>query len=184
MEPVTTDPKGEGQSQLANTSALAIKIRSTKILDPIYVTGFTDGEGSFLVSFNRREKLMTGLEVRPSFSLSQHERSRKILSHVQRFFGCGSIRYDRHDQTYKYEVRSLDDLWERIIPHFVSFPLQTAKRNDFETFMNICSLMRMSKHRTRQGIEKIMTLAYSMNNLGARRFEFRDLLKIVSKMKV
>lgn len=184
MEPVTTDPKGKGQSLLANTSALATHVRSMETLDSVYVTGFTDGEGSFLVSFNRREKLLIGLEVRPSFSISQHERSSEIIFRIQNFFGCGSVRYDRHDQTYKYEVRSLEDLWCRIIPHFRSFPLQTSKRKDFETFERICSLMRMNEHRTSEGIENIMTLAYSMNNLGARRLELADLLQTVCKMNV
>lgn len=182
MEPVTTDPKGEGRQISANTSALANKTRSMEIAS--YVTGFIDGEGSFSVSFNRRSKLVTGLEVRPSFSVSQHKRNEKILQRIRQYFDCGGIRFDRHDQTYKYEVRSLGDLWEKVIPHFRQYPLQTTKRLDFDHFVDICSLMRTEQHRSREGLEKILILAYSMNNFGARKYELNDLLTIVRKMKV
>ncbi len=183
MEPVTTDSKEEIPPLRDNTPALAHEIRSTEITEA-YVTGFVDGEGSFLVSFNRRPMLVTGLEVRPSFSISQHERNLEILQKIQSFFGCGSIRFDRHDQTYKYEVRSLEDLWGKIIPHFKRTPLQTSKAKDFELFVEVCSLMREKRHRSSDGAEAILSIAYSMNNLGARRYAFPDLLQIVRKMKV
>ena len=141
-----------------------------------YITGFADGEGSFLVSFSRRPTLRIGIEVRPSFSISQHERSKGILKKLQNFFGCGSMRFDSHDETYKYEVRSLDDLLVKIIPHFERYPLQTLKRIDFEKFKVICDLMKQEKHRTRNGLEEIMNVAYTMNNLGARRYRKEDLL--------
>jgi hypothetical protein len=182
MEPVTTDPKGESRYDAANTSALAKEKRSRGIAS--YVTGFIDGEGSFLVSFSRRAALATGLEVRPSFSVSQHRRNRKILEKIRHFFGCGGIRFDRHDQTYKYEVRSLDDLWHRIIPHFKRYPLQTSKAKDFDRFVEVCSIMRTHRHRSREGLETILSIAYSMNNYGARKYELRNLLTIVRKMKV
>ena len=149
-----------------------------------YITGFIDGEGSFLVSFSVRPKLKIGIEARPSFTVSQHGRSKAILEELQRFFVCGSIRFDAHDQTYKYEVRSLTDLTSKIIPHFNQYILQTSKRVDFELFSKICELMTTNEHRPDQGIRKIIDLAYQMNNLGARRYTKDDLLRIVSKMKV
>ena len=48
-------------------------------LDPWFVTGLTEGEGCFCVSLARRKKLRTGLEVRPSFSLSLNERDLRLL---------------------------------------------------------------------------------------------------------
>ena len=43
-------------------------------LHPQYVSGLTEGEGCFCVSFAIRAKLRTGLEARPSFSLSLNEK--------------------------------------------------------------------------------------------------------------
>ena len=183
MEPVTTDPKGEASmSHRGNTLALAAKKRFMEMSS--YLTGFVDGEGGFLVSFNRRAKLGTGVEVRPSFSVSQHKRNLELLQQIHLFFGCGGIRFDRHDQTYKYEVRSLDDLWNKIIPYFKKHPLLTSKARDFDIFVGICSLMKANQHRSQKGIEAIINSAYLMNNYGARRYDKQELLKIVRKMKV
>ena len=153
-------------------------------LTPEYVTGFIDGEGSFLVSFSRRSKLSVGIEARPSFSVSQHRRNRLILEALQHFFHCGGIRFDRHDQTYKYEVRSLSDLTQKIIPHFEQYSLKTSKASDFEALKEICALMRANHHRSSDGMRRIIERAYKMNNLGARRYQQEELLRMMQEMKV
>lgn len=149
-----------------------------------YISGFVDGEGSFLVSFQQRSKMKTGIEVRPSFTVSQHRRSSKVLLELQKYFGCGGIRFNRGDQTYKYEVRSLADLNAKIIPHFEKHPLKTTKSEDFSKFKFICKLMKESKHLSKSGISQIIDVAYTMNNIGARKYTKKLLLKIVGKMKV
>src|SRR3989344_2603935 len=117
-----------------------------------YITGFVDGEGSFLVSFSARDKLSNGVEVRPAFTVSQHKRSYDILVKLLQFFECGSIRFNKRDQTYKYEVRSLEELIFKIIPHFERHPLQTSKRADFERFKQVCILMQQKLHHEQKGI--------------------------------
>jgi hypothetical protein len=49
-----------------------------------------------------------------------------------------TIRPDRSDRTLKWETRRLEDILERIIPHFERFPLLSGKRYDFERFAAIC----------------------------------------------
>ena len=151
---------------------------------PSYITGFVDGEGSFLVSFSKRKKMNMQLEVRPAFTVSQHKRSKNVLLLLQEFFRCGSIRFNKRDETWKYEVRSLDDLILKIIPHFELFPLQTSKAHDFEHFKQVCWMMRKRHHLRQDGISTIVNLAFKMNNLGARRYTKDILLRIVGKMKV
>jgi hypothetical protein len=149
-----------------------------------YITGFVDGEGSFLVSFSKRLKMSAGIEVRPAFTVSQHKRSKEILLSIQKHFGCGTVRFNTRDETWKYEVRSLNDLIEKIIPHFDQFPLKTSKRLDFERFKDVCKQMVGQRHRTPDGLRSIIGTAYQMNNFGARRQEKHSLLTIASKMKV
>lgn len=149
-----------------------------------YITGLVDGEGSFVVSFSKRNKLKTGVEVRPSFSVSQHKRNRDILFRLQTYFKCGSVRFDSHDDTFKYEVRSLDEILNYIIPHFEQYPLQTTKQQDFERLKMVCLRMKTGLHRSQAGAEEIIKVAYTMNNLGARRYTQDALLQTISKMKV
>lgn len=78
-----------------------------------YLSGYADGEGSFCVSFSPRNKLKAKIEIRPSFSVSQNGDRDEVLKLFQKYFHCGSIRPDRNDKTFKYEVRALNDLITR-----------------------------------------------------------------------
>lgn len=143
-----------------------------------YITGFVDGEGCFLVSFNKREKLKSGIEIRPSFSISQNKKGLEVLRMVNTYFGCGAIRFSKSDQTYKYEVRSIKDLQTKVIPHFKKYPLQTIKFNDFTKFEHICNLISQSRHLNKGYLVEIIDMAYTMNESGNRKYTRQNLLKI------
>ena len=142
-----------------------------------YVTGFADGEGCFCVSFNLRSRFVTGIEVRPSFMVAQNKRSKEVLQEIQAYFGCGGLRFVNSDQTYKYEVRKIGDLMNKVIPHFEKFPLKTSKRYDFEKFKYICELVYQSKHLNTKYLEEIISLAYEMNASGKRKYTKEELLR-------
>jgi hypothetical protein len=149
-----------------------------------YVSGFIDGEGCFSVSFNFREKLKTKIEVRPSFSIGQNMRSLGILKEIEKFFGCGSIRFSKSDQCYKYETRNIDDLRGKIIPHFRKFPLMTNKKTDFEIFSKVCERIAQMKHLNSEHLKEIIDLAYEMNGCGKRKYKKAELLNVLDKMKI
>lgn len=146
-----------------------------------YITGFIDGEGCFSISFNRRVKLKTGIEVRPSFSVAQNKRSLQVLKDIHAYFGCGAIRFSKRDQMYKYEVRSISDLRTRIIPHFQKYPLRTSKANDFEIFTKVCDMIYRSHHLNIINLEKIIRQSFLMNEAGKRRNTQEELLKILAR---
>jgi hypothetical protein len=179
--PVTTEPKGEVRYVYVsnNTSALATIQLAMEFTS--YITGFIDGEGTFSISFNYRKKLTTRIEVRPSFSVSQHKRNLGILKEIHSYFGVGSIRFSKRDQNYKYEVRSIKDLVSVIIPHFRNFPLKTTKRSDFESFDVICQQILRNHHRNTVSLIKIIDTAYTMNESGKRRYKKDDLLKLIAR---
>ena len=145
-----------------------------------YITGLAEGEGCFCVSFNLRSKLNTGIEVRPSFSISQNQRNIKLLQLVYDYFRCGSIRYSKKDRTYKFEVRRIDDLVKIVIPHFETYPLHGIKQNDFLNFVEICKMMKANLHRNKVELAKIINLAYQINN-GKRKYQKEKLLKCIAR---
>jgi hypothetical protein len=128
------------------------------MIDPNYITGFVDGEGNFSISISPRNFKDVKWEIRPSFSISQRKRDRGILFKIKDYFGCGIVRPNRKDNTYKYEVRSLQDLKNIIIPHFKKYPLQTTKRIDFEIFSQVIQIMEEGKHLTKDGLKEIIEL--------------------------
>src|ERR671932_2953198 len=135
-----------------------------------YFAGFVDGEGCFTVSFSPRSTLLIGWEVRPSFSVSQNADRSEVLVLMREHFGCGTIRPDRSDKTVKYEVRSLDNLVERVIPFFEANPLLSSKQRDVERFATVCRLVRNRAHRTEPGLREIVGLALAMNSSRKRKF--------------
>ena len=141
-----------------------------------YISGYVDGEGCFTVSISPRAKLLVGWEVRPSLSVSQNGDRAEVLHAVQAYFGCGSIRPDRSDKTVKWETRRLEDLVERVIPHFERYPLLSGKRLDFERFSAVCRLMVGGAHRTTKGLIEIVELAGGMNPSGSRRYRTEEVL--------
>ena len=142
-----------------------------------YLTGYADGEGCFCVSINKSRRHAFGWEIRPSFSVSQNRDRAEILELYQRQFECGSIRPDRSDKTLKYEVRSVSDLVERVIPHFEEAPLLSGKSRDFERFAVICRMMYEGQHLTEEGFNRIVDLAFEMNPSGVRKYS-REEIKI------
>src|SRR5215207_4905745 len=151
-------------------------------LDPWFVTGLTEGEGCFCVSFAIRPNMRVGLQALPSFSLSLNEKDRHLLGGLQAYFECGGIRESRSDRTFKYEARSVHDLMERIVPHFETFPLRGAKRRSFEGFAQACEMIWQGDHLRPQGMAEIVTLAYKMD-LGKRRYSESTLLRTLSEVK-
>ena len=145
-----------------------------------YITGFVDGEGCFSVSFSKREKMKLGIEIRPSFSVSQHRRNKEIILYLQKFFQCGGVRYSRRDQNFKYEVRSIADIVKKIIPHFEKYELQTSKKDDFNAFKEICRLIHANQHLNKTGMMRIIELSEQVNKTGNKRYDRKTLLKFVA----
>lgn len=191
--PVTTDSKekaeifeflqhvGTSLFQINNGgSAFKKKTKHMSELNPFWITGFVDGEGCFSVSFSIRTSRKPVLEVRPSFSISQSgKRSCPSLQALQENFQCGAIRYCAQDGTYQYEVRSLDDLLTKILPHFQNYTLVTPKKKDFECLLQICQIMKRNLHKNPNGLATIIHLAYSMNPCGKRTHTKEKLLQLI-----
>jgi len=144
-----------------------------------YITGFVDGEGCFSVSFSLRKKMKLGVEVRPSFAVSQHSRNKDIIVRLQQYFHCGGVRFNKRDQNYKFEVRSTKDLIERVIPHFKKYPLQTSKASDFNNFEKVCLLVKSNHHLNQTGLEEILQLSEQINTTGNKRYKRDDLLRLI-----
>ena len=140
-----------------------------------YISGYVDGEGCFSISFSKREKFLVGWETKPSFSVSQNEDRAQVLFLIQKNLQCGHIRRDFSDKTLKFEVRSLDDLIGKVIPHFEQYPLLSEKQKDFELFKKVCLLMQQELHTNKTGLKKILDLAFQMNPSGKRKYSKIDI---------
>jgi hypothetical protein len=103
------------------------------ILDPWFVTGFTDAEGCFTISITRKNESKTGWEVKLSFQISLNQKDKAILEKLQIFFGGGYITKHGLDK-FQYRAQSGKDLL-KIINHFTKYPLHTKKQIDCLLFI-------------------------------------------------
>jgi hypothetical protein len=96
-----------------------------------------------------------------------------MLRKLHFFFGVGTI-YEREiNNTVTYEVQSLRDITNVIIPHFDKYPLITQKRADYLLFKQGVNLLNLKAHSKVEGIREILSLKASMNKEG-----LSDMLKI------
>ena len=101
-------------------------------LNPFYVTGFTDAEGSFIISLSKRSDSRIGWSVRAHFQIVINHRDLMLLKSIQNFFGgVGNISKKKSRDTVSFTVSSFKEINQSIIPHFNNYKLLTNKQTDF-----------------------------------------------------
>ena len=139
-----------------------------------YLAGFTDGEGSFNISFRPRKDYPVPWKVSVSFNVSQKDRV--ILALFKRYLGCGTLR-GRPDGVWYFEVTNRTAVIENGIPVLERFPFLSAKKKrDFAKFKQIVALMKAGAHLTVNGIQQILEIREDMNDGGKRRHAHVDIL--------
>lgn len=137
-----------------------------------YLAGFTDGEGSFNVTFRKRGDYAMPWKVSLCFNVSQ--RDKVVLTLFKRHLKCGTLR-QRQDGVWYYEVNNLVAVVENVIPFFDRFGFLSAKKQrDFAKFKQIAKLLMEDRHLTRSGIDEILAIRRDMNDGGAKRRKYSD----------
>ena len=129
-------------------------------LNPWFVTGFTDGDGSFTIYVSKTTTGKLLCKVQPAFTIGLDPKDLILLQEIQKFFGqIGKIHTRKDGSAVLYVISSVKDLTNYIIPHFDTYPLcssfarfvfwhlamsthETQKKADYELFKEIVILMR------------------------------------------
>jgi hypothetical protein len=113
------------------------------MLSEEYITGLSDGEGSFSVRIPNTKRRA---KVELTFSLKLRHQDKEILDELQKFFGCGNVYIQRdkrenHSLCYRFEVHNKKDIIGKIIPFFEkNSPKIQSRKRDFELFKQIAEL--------------------------------------------
>ena len=114
------------------------------MLNPEYVIGLVDGEGSFYVRLNTDVRRRNKVELK--FSVKIRYQDKEILEELKQFFDCGMIYFQKdnrpnHTDCFRFEVNNKKDIIEEIIPFFEkNSPKIQSRKRDFEIFRNIALL--------------------------------------------
>ena len=139
-----------------------------------YLAGFADGEGSFNVSFRKRDDYKQGYKISLCFNVSQKEKL--ILTLFKKHLNCGTLR-QRKDGVWYYEVNNLTAINENVIPFFKRFNfLSQKKKRDFSKFCQIAEIITDNQHLTEEGIKKILDIRREMNDGGKRKFSEAEII--------
>ena len=150
-------------TELSN-SCCKVNNRDNLLLDPWFITGFTDAEASFLVVFQKSPKAKNGYFITTRFKISLHVRDKIILEQFQAYFGAGSLQSSGAGRnSIDYVVKSRKELLEKVIPHFDKYPLIAQKRVDYELFKRILTILDKKGHLTKSGFEEIISIRSSLN---------------------
>ncbi len=142
------------------------------MLNPNYVIGLVDGEGSFTVYIRNpdcKKFVKRRVKAEPRFYLKLNEKDKKILYELKLFFGCGNVYFQKdrrknHQNCYRYEVANRRHIEDIIIPFFRKNQLKmTSKRNDFEIFCRIMEKIKKKEHLTKLGLRKLYKLKQKMH---------------------
>lgn len=131
-------------------------------LEAQWIVGFVDGEGSFLISINKNEKMTLGWQVLPEFRVVQHQNDEQILYKIKDYFGFGNVVVNHGDRK-EFRVRGSENI-KKIISFFKENNLRTSKSKDFEIFCDVVGLMEDGQHLDKQGLLEIASLASNINN--------------------
>ena len=147
----------EAKATLTESSPL-----SPNVLNPYYVTGFTDGEGCFFIDISPNSEYKIGYRVKATFNIGLHLRDVSLLEQIKLFFECGKISR-MGTEGIQFRVSALEDL-KVIIDHFDKYPLLTNKQSDFLLFKQVVKLIEKKEHLTTQGLRKIVYIKAALNN--------------------
>ena len=130
-----------------------------------YLVGFTEGEGMFYIGIVSSKETQTHWQVIYFFKVSQNPIGLKVLSQFKDRLGCGYIKQnsqtDATDKSLAYVVRDLPSLRDKVIPFFEG--KLVIKKQAFEKFKQVLSIVEQKQHLTLAGITEILEIAYSMN---------------------
>ena len=138
-------------------------------INPNYIVGLVDGEGSFTVYVNLNKDKSRRVRVEPKFYVKLIEEDKDILYRLQKFFGVGSVYFQKdtrpnHKNCYRYEVYNRDELNRVIIPFFTKNHLKFAsKKEDFKIFCKLMKMINKEEHLNDMGLKKMFLLKQKMH---------------------
>ena len=134
-----------------------------KKLNNWWITGLIDAEGSFGVNLTKNNTRKLGYIIAVYIELGMNYKDKTLIYKIKDAFNSGNIFYNPNDKTYKWKVSDVNQISNKIIPHFKKYFLLTQKRADFEIFAKVINIIETKEHLTLKGLQEIINLKASLN---------------------
>jgi hypothetical protein len=85
------------------------------------------------------------------------------MGSLVKYLDCGHIYKKSSVAVIDYEVKKVSDLVDKILPFFRKYPLLGSKKQNFEDFCKVVSIIKAGAHLTESGLEEIRAIKAGMN---------------------
>ena len=127
---------------------------------PYWVAGFASGDGYFMVKLRVNPAYTAGGRIELAFVLTQHFRDMPLINCLVDLFGCGQA-YS-YKEYAEFKCRTFKDIYEKILPFFLKYPVIGVKSKDFEDWAKVVEI-NTKGHLTKEGFEQIQLIKAGMN---------------------
>jgi len=135
-------------------------------LNPFWISGFITGEGSFTY-FTRSRKNSKGKIIKDYtlvMEVSQNSKDWFILTSIQNYFQVGKI-YNETRGITKFRIVVKDEIINKLIPHFINYPLEGRKVLQYSILINIVNILVIEPIKTLERDNKVYDLIKKLSNL-------------------
>lgn len=119
-----------------------------------WFSGFTDGEGNFLISIDRQY-------VRFRFNITLHIDDVEVLNTIKSNLNIGTVILEKSRNRCSYVVQSYKEIKDVICTIFNTYPLHTSKKLDFYNFFEAVFIHK--KKLSKADMDRIVYLKDTMN---------------------
>jgi hypothetical protein len=135
-------------------------------LNPWFITGLTDAEGSFSVSIKKIADSRLGWRLAPVFQIALHNKDLELLKLIKDYFGGVGVIVISKNPKYQMcalKISSPEQIILKIFPHFYNYPLITQKRADYLLFKDIITKMVQKEHLKEEMLQDFVNIRASLN---------------------
>ena len=149
-------------SKLFSTSTIDIKHNESMLdMNPWFLTGFSDGEASFILYIQKTNNTKIGWASWVAFEINLNGKDLSVLKSIKSYLGIGGIN-QKSDGTCVYYIRQFQDI-SILIDHFDKYPLITQKFADYLLFKFAFEIIKKREHLTLEGLHKLLAIRDAMN---------------------
>jgi hypothetical protein len=166
-----------------NLDILLPKLNKQTKLNPDFVTGLTDAEGSFCITKHKDNRAKHKMNIGLSFRITMLSNEIELLNMVKDYFGYGHLSLEDKRGAVTFGIRDINSINKVIIPHFSNYPLRGTKYLDFVAFKKALDMINSKKHLTKEGINEIIDIGNKMNSYREFYVEYSPIHAIETKYK-
>jgi len=162
-----TEGKFEAYLKFVNRLNKKSKVKDPVIVKPLnlvldysWLSGFTEGDGSFFIGLGQTPKSKLGVQLTCNIAWTQ--KHKKPLDLIASEFG-GGFSYNKSLKFWVLTIKRQSEIKNLLFSVFVNNPIYGIKRLDYLDLVTVCEMFKTKQHLTESGLDLILKIRSNMN---------------------